>query len=267
MKKLLLFFLLSLAVFAEEKSYYHFEGKIGNADVVLELNILEKNRVEVNYFYSKYGEIISLIGNVDKNKITISNEEESISGVLSNGKFEGSWKKGNTNQNISLTEIYKDSFDIENLKNINMLPMTLASHDDNYINDKTIVYNKGNFIVSKELDYIYSGGAHGNYTVNFKTYDIEAKKLTEYSDIFGFDYNEILISLLLKEAKNRNLKIFKENFFVTNNVYFTDKGICFVYNPYEIASFADGVISLFLPYEKIPKSIVLKNDITKKLIK
>jgi hypothetical protein len=37
----------------------------------------------------------------------------------------------------------------------------------------------------------------------------------------------------------------------TANVYLSNTGLTFVYNPYEIASYADGQISLFLPYKKL----------------
>jgi hypothetical protein len=37
----------------------------------------------------------------------------------------------------------------------------------------------------------------------------------------------------------------------TGNVYVGSKGLSFVYNPYEIASYADGQITLFLPYNKL----------------
>lgn len=35
------------------------------------------------------------------------------------------------------------------------------------------------------------------------------------------------------------------------NICITPTGINFVYNPYEIASYADGIITLFLPYSQM----------------
>lgn len=268
MKKILFVFLLfTISIFSVEKPYYHLEGKIGNNDITMEINVFEKNSVTIFYNFNKIGEVISLIGNIDKNKIIASKDQESFSGVLINGKFEGTWKKGNTVSSFSLIENYKDCFTLDELKNLNMSPLFLSTADENYIRGTSVVYNKGDFVSIEDYSYVYSGGAHGNYGVNYRSYDKISKKIIAYSDFFDFEANEILESLLAKEIKSKNIKTFGTDFFVTDNIYFTEKGITFVYNPYEIASYADGIISVFLPFEKIPKSIILKNEITKRIMK
>ena len=77
----------------------------------------------------------------------------------------------------------------------------------------------------------------------------------------------MLASTISNSLDNRDIFTFDDSVFVTENVYFTEKGIMFVYNPYEIASYAQGIISIFLSYEKIPKNLILNNEITKKIIK
>lgn len=267
MKKYLfpLIFLL-IFCFSYGKTYYHFEGKLGNTDISMDINIFEK---ETNAFYSynKFGELINLTGKFEKNKFILSNKDENFEGNFVNGKFEGLWKKGNNLLKFTLLEDYKESFSLEELKNINMSPIMLSTTNENYTIGTTVFYNRKNFLSVEEYSYLYSGGAHGNYGVSYKNYDKISKKLVSYSDFFDLEAYEILESLLLKEIKNRNISTFGEDFYVSENIYFTEKGIYFVYNPYEIASYADGIINIFLPYEKIPKSIILKNNITKRITK
>jgi len=268
MKKIFFIFLFVInLIWAEEKTYYHLEGKIGSSEITMDINIFEKNSVTIFYSYNKAGEIFSLTGSLDKNRLNLANNQESFSGTFSNGKFEVTWKKGNVTNTFFLVENEKNSLTIDELKNLNMAPLLLSTLDENYISSTSVVHNKGDFVSIENYNYVYSGGAHGNYGVNYKNYDRVSKKLIGFYDFFDFEANEILESLLLKEIKNKNIKTFGTDFFVTDNIYFTDKGISFVYNPYEIASYADGIITVFLSFEKIPKSIILKNEITKRIMK
>ena len=269
MKKVFLFFLLVLNfTFGAGKNYYHFEGKIGSLPVTMDVNVLE-NYVNATYSYDKFGEIIPLFGSLEKGKLILSdnNEGENFEGIITNNKFEGTWKMGAKALKFSLVENYKNSLSLEELKNLNMNPISLSTTNDNFTRSTSVSYNKNGIAVAEEYTYVYSGGAHGNYGVNYRTYDKKFRKLISFYDFFDEDAYDSLLPLIEKEIKNRDIFTFDDSVFVTENVYFTEKGIMFVYNPYEIASYAQGIISIFLSYEKIPKNLILNNEITKKIIK
>lgn len=268
MKKLLVsFLLLSNFIFAFEKNYYHLEGKIGTSPISMDINIFSDKDVSSIYSYDKSGEPISLKGSYKNNKLELSNEKESFSGSLVNGKFEGTWKMSSDKLLYSLEESYKESLSLDGLKNLNMSPLSLTSRDENYSSTLTVIYNKKNIAVTEEFTYLYSGGAHGNYGVSYKTYDTLSNKLITFSDFFDEDVYSSLEKLVKKDLNARSINLFGNDIYVTENIYFTEKGVMFVYNPYEIASYADGIITVFIPYEKIPKNMILKNEITERFVK
>lgn len=269
MKKIILFFILILNLtFGAVKNYYHFQGKIGNLPITMDVNFLD-NYINATYSYDKFGEPISLFGNFEKGKLSLSDtgENESFDGTIINDKFEGTWKMGTQTLKFSLVESYKNSLALTELKNLNMNPISLSTINDNYVNTTSITYNKNGLVVAEDYNYVYSGGAHGNYGVSYRTYDISLKKLVSFYDFFSEEAYDTLLPLIEKEIKIRDIFTFDDSIFVTDNVYFTEKGVMFVYNPYEIASYAQGIITVFLSYDKIPKSSILNNEITKKIIK
>jgi len=40
------------------------------------------------------------------------------------------------------------------------------------------------------------------------------------------------------------------------NFYFNDKGLAFMYNPYEVASYAQGQIVVFIPFNELKSYLV-----------
>ena len=107
--------------------------------------------------------------------------------------------------------------------------------------------------------YNYSGGAHGNYGSQLMTYDVKNKKVVTLNDLFKPNYKAVLSAALSRSARqylgikpNESLEghLFEkpepnDNFMVNK------KGILFNYVPYEIASFAQGEIQLFVPFDEL----------------
>ena len=57
-----------------------------------------------------------------------------------------------------------------------------------------------------------------------------------------------------------------EDIMATENFYLTDTGICWVYNPYEIACYATGQTSIEIPFKEID-SYILPDSPVRRLIK
>lgn len=265
-KSYLIFLLFTTFIYSNVQNYYHLEGNLGINSVSMDINIYSDNNVDIMYSYDKFAEPIHLTGEFKKDKIVAKNDNEEFNGTLKNGVYFGSWV-GKKSLDFSLKETYKTSATIEELKMTNMYPLILSSAKSNYINTTSIIYNKANLLVSEELNYYYSGGAHGNWSKMYKTYDKDSKKLITYYDFFDYDAMDVLKGIILKKVEEKKVNSFKEEFYVTDNVYFTDKGISFNYNPYEIAPYSEGDIHIFVAYSEIPKKLFLLNDITSKIIK
>lgn len=133
----------------------------------------------------------------------------------------------------------------------------------NYSDSKNLYvrYNEKEFVTIESEEYNYSGGAHGNYGSYFYCFDISGKKRLKLSDVLSADSVTLQhiaekyfrIQYYVKSALNEVL--FENHLAVNDNFYFNEKGIGFLYNPYEVASYAQGEIHIFIPFKALQKYI------------
>jgi hypothetical protein len=126
--------------------------------------------------------------------------------------------------------------------------------------DMGLVWNDGKLLSLAFHTSAYSGGAHGNYGTAYVSIDLSKKKVITLKDIFKAGFEKPLDALLEKIArKKRNIspKETLDSYFLVQEIHANDnfavtpKGIMFNYVPYEIASYADGEIQLFVPFEDL----------------
>lgn len=131
----------------------------------------------------------------------------------------------------------------------------------NYSNhtNQSIVFNDRDYVIVEQLDDDYSGGAHGNYASTFYCLDVKNKKRLTLGDVVKAD------TLLLQQLLEKNLRkqyhvksgdqlntVLFDNFLKPNqNFYFNQNGLAFLYNPYEVASYAQGQIIVFIPFTEL----------------
>lgn len=131
----------------------------------------------------------------------------------------------------------------------------------NYEQGHTVAirYNKNDLLLLESLYYAYEGGAHGNYGTQMICYDVKNKKEITLADLVKAD-SATLQPILekhfrqqvgLKPGVSLNTVLFEEHLATTDNFYFTEQGLGFVYNPYEIASYAQGTIHVFVPFSDL----------------
>ena len=106
----------------------------------------------------------------------------------------------------------------------------------------------------------FSGGAHGMYNYTYENYDLKNLKVLQISDIFKEGYAKTLNAELEKSLRKLyNIKpkqrltavLFDNKIEHNDNFILTEKAIVFCYNPYEIASYADGVIYLSVQLDNL----------------
>lgn len=116
--------------------------------------------------------------------------------------------------------------------------------------------------VRKDLAEYYAGAVHGNYGTGFYNIDHRAKTLLRESDYFVEDYaaqlTKILQRRLLIGYKVKTLEELEEKEGISaaditpnDNCSIGPKGLTYIYNPYEIAPYALGQITIFVPYEDL----------------
>ncbi|WP_172539916.1 RsiV family protein [Actinobacillus lignieresii] len=106
----------------------------------------------------------------------------------------------------------------------------------------------------------YSGGAHNNYHTKYFNVDVNKKRIILLDDLLSPAKQVELFAMLWGYYEQRTLpdvngkrETFtpKQDFYVSEDFLFTDDGVKFIYPPYALGSFAEGEISLTVPWYEI----------------
>ncbi len=133
-----------------------------------------------------------------------------------------------------------------------------------------VLYNDRQWLVLEDAESIYTGGAHSSYSSSFHTLDMKGHRewpieevitdtaaLKPYLELAVRDYFNI------KSTEDLSSRLLTEAVPVTGNFYCTPAGLTLVYNPYELASYSDGPVHLFIPFGKIAS--LLTEDFKKRM--
>jgi hypothetical protein len=133
-----------------------------------------------------------------------------------------------------------------------------------YMQDQTtnlmIAHQSDKMITLANTFYSYTGGAHGMYGTSYLTINLTTNKVLSLNDVLNQKGQQMLSSLLEKNfRKERKMKpndsltefLFEDKIQPNENFFVTGKGITFNFVPYEIASFADGEIMIYIPFTEL----------------
>ncbi|UOQ65204.1 DUF3298 and DUF4163 domain-containing protein [Hymenobacter volaticus] len=123
-----------------------------------------------------------------------------------------------------------------------------------------VLWNQQNLLSLGFFTYSYTGGAHGNYGTSAVTFNTRTGHALRFPDVFQPN-SDAQLSVLLEQAVRRVLHqpatvkldefLFVKKMPVSHNMYLTNNGAVFIYTPYEIASYAQGELRLFIPLEQL----------------
>jgi hypothetical protein len=140
--------------------------------------------------------------------------------------------------------------------------------------EKALMYKDSDFImsiytesVSMDLlewtkDYIsisqntggYYGGAHGLYGSTYYTFDIKSGERLSYADLVSNESLPKLSALVQQNYEKLFGKAyleFSDKFELPNSFAFTKEGLKFLYNPYEMGSYVDGLREVTVSYSAL----------------
>lgn len=110
----------------------------------------------------------------------------------------------------------------------------------------------------------YLGGAHGSYVVNYYNFDVKSGKLLSIKDVIPEGKEqEVLKAMeeqLCKDWEAKDLADLQEktgitmlgDLYLTNNFFVKEDSILFLFNQYEIAPYAAGLISVTVEKPEMP---------------
>lgn len=138
-----------------------------------------------------------------------------------------------------------------------------ASFNWESLSETKVVHND-NFLLSLQVSrYQFTGGAHGFSSTELRVLDLKNGVRIKLSDIFQANYKTLLSKIIeqkvrayFKIADNESLEeggMLVSNIEPTENFYLTDKGIGFIYNPYEIAAYSYGTVEIYMIYDELEK--------------
>ena len=165
------------------------------------------------------------------------------------------------NHKKSFFDEYKSDFKDATDKDITEYGMSY-----NYESQSTvcIVYSSPKLLTVSSNTYSYMGGAHGMYGTSFDVFDLTRKRRLELKDVLNQE-DSVTLNILLEEKfrKVAGLKateklsevLFEDYISASDNFFVTGKGIGFHYNPYDIAAYVFGEITLFIPFSEVSSMI------------
>lgn len=109
--------------------------------------------------------------------------------------------------------------------------------------------------------YLFTGGAHGYNTFRFLNFDKIKGTELDRQDLFKREKEfEGFTEAKFREQENipaqapinsTGFMFETEAFYLPENIGYTDNGLLLFYEPYEIASYADGPILLTIPFQEV----------------
>ncbi len=105
--------------------------------------------------------------------------------------------------------------------------------------------------------YAYTGGAHGMTSETALNFDMKTGSLLTEGDFFKEGYKEKLPALLsghlassLENPADTSM-LFTREIGPNGNFQVTEEGVTYIYNQYEIAPYAMGIIRVTLPWDEL----------------
>lgn len=188
------------------------------------------------------------------------------------------------NSNIEDYIIQSLVLEEENLPSIKTITEAAKNFNDSYLRDKnqfpdmageyfaevsvTDLYFSDELLSFELRKNLYTGGAHGYNAIEFINFDPETGNVISTKDLIndnkGFmEFAENKFRSQNNISKNESINeagfwFEDDRFSLPESIGFTADTLIFVYNQYDIASFADGPIELKIPKEEVESFLNMK---------
>ena len=141
----------------------------------------------------------------------------------------------------------------------------LVEYPYSYNMDETrwilVAFHSRSLLTLADYAYAYTGGAHGNYSTEYLSFDLASNRRLRLEDVLnGAGLQKLPVLLEKYFRQSRELRpgedltaggLFENWIEPNENFYVTAKGIGFSYAPYEIGPYAAGEINVFIPFTEL----------------
>lgn len=127
-----------------------------------------------------------------------------------------------------------------------------------------LLYNSPLITTIAINSYLFTGGAHGNDYIKLFNFNTETGEILKVEDVL--DLNAEFMTLaknkfeaeVIKNEGNVNDYFFGDDFKLPENMGLNDQGLIFVYNKYEIASYAQGYTEFLIEFKELEKFLKVR---------
>ena len=133
-----------------------------------------------------------------------------------------------------------------------------------YEGEVQVELNDPRILTLSHLEYLFTGGAHGNYDTEYWHFNCATGTSLDFDDLIDLSkmvdleaLGEIYLRKSLETDSGGGINEATGYFFPENQFYLPKvfallpEGLTFSYHTYEIASFADGEVSFSIPYAEL----------------
>ncbi|WP_194767009.1 DUF3298 and DUF4163 domain-containing protein [Tamlana sp. I1] len=127
--------------------------------------------------------------------------------------------------------------------------------------DGEILYQSNDIISVSITSYTNTGGAHGILKISFLNFNAKNGNLIPNKALFK-DLNafkKLAEPYYIAAIEDKEILINKDQFNLPANIAYTEEGIVFLYNTYEIAAYSQGVIEFKVPFNEAQPYLVFNN--------
>jgi hypothetical protein len=124
--------------------------------------------------------------------------------------------------------------------------------------DGEVTYRSPEVISMAINSYLDTGGAHGNTTIKFFNFNPQTGELYSKTDLINDieALSDVISNRLKKEVQSNSDEPMQDFFFgkdfqLPESIGFSDEGLIILYNPYEIASYSQGIIEFTISYTEV----------------
>jgi len=124
--------------------------------------------------------------------------------------------------------------------------------------DGEILFESPEIISISITSYLNTGGANGNTVITFLNFDAQTGKRLQNTDLIKNDagFKTLAASYFKKNLKDEDMLFKPDSFQLPENMGYVEDGIHLLYNTYEIAPYAMGIIEFTIPFEKVRPFLV-----------
>ena len=126
-----------------------------------------------------------------------------------------------------------------------------------------VIYNENNLFSYSVSLYSYTGGAHGNNSNRVATLDLNNRNIISLETMFDSGKLPILQEEIVNHLKEDGYQLLNEEIDLTDNFYLNNKGVSFVYDPFDVAAYSDGEIEVTVSWNDIKPLLSVNNPLLK----